>query len=56
MAVRLAKRAILDGDGADMRVGLAGEKTLFALCFATDDHKEGMAAFLEKRPAGFVGR
>lgn len=56
VAVRLAKRAILDGDGADMRVGLAGEKTLFALCFATDDQKEGMAAFLEKRPAGFVGR
>jgi enoyl-CoA hydratase len=56
VAVRLAKRAILDGDGADLRVGLAGERTLFALCFATDDQKEGMAAFLEKRAAAFTGR
>lgn len=56
VAVRLAKRAILDGDGADLRVGLAGERTLFALCFATDDQKEGMAAFLEKRSAAFTGR
>ena len=55
VAVRLAKRAILDGDGADLRVGLAGERTLFALCFATADQKEGMAAFLEKRPAKFTG-
>lgn len=55
VAVRLAKRAILDGDGADLRVGLAGERTLFALCFATTDQKEGMAAFLEKRPPAFRG-
>ncbi|MFN7146298.1 MAG: enoyl-CoA hydratase-related protein [Myxococcota bacterium] len=55
VAVRLAKRAILDGDGAELRVGLAGEATLFGMCFATDDQKEGMAAFLEKRPAAFKG-
>jgi enoyl-CoA hydratase len=28
----------------------------FALCFATADQKEGMGAFLEKRPANFSGR
>jgi enoyl-CoA hydratase len=55
VAVRLAKRAILDGDGADLRVGLAGERTLFALCFTTADQKEGMAAFLGKRAPGFTG-
>lgn len=55
-AVRLAKRAVLDTDGQDLRAGLLTERNLFALCFATADQKEGMAAFLEKRPAAFVGR
>jgi enoyl-CoA hydratase len=55
-AVRLAKRAILDTDGADLRSGLLAERNLFALCFATEDQKEGMNAFLGKRPADFKGR
>ena len=32
------------------------EATLFGLCASTDDMKEGVAAFLEKRPAKFTGR
>lgn len=56
VAVWLAKRAILDGDGLDLRSGLAAERTLFGLCFATADQREGMAAFLEKRPPVFAGR
>ena len=32
------------------------EATLFGLCAATADTKEGMTAFLEKRPARFEGR
>ena len=32
------------------------ENVAFGKCFATDDQKEGMAAFLEKRPAKFVGK
>ena len=32
------------------------EATLFGLCASTDDMKEGVAAFLEKRPATFTGR
>jgi enoyl-CoA hydratase len=55
VAVRLAKRAVLDADGADLRTGLAGERNLFGLCFATGDQKEGMAAFLEKRAALWKG-
>ena len=32
------------------------EANLFGLCVATEDMKEGVAAFLEKRPAKFSGR
>ena len=32
------------------------EATLFGLCAATEDMKEGMTAVLEKRPAKFTGR
>lgn len=56
VAVRLAKRAIVDTDGLDLRSGLAAERNLFALCFATEDQKEGMAAFLGKRKPVFPGR
>jgi enoyl-CoA hydratase len=55
VAVRLAKRAVLDTDGLDLRAGLLHEAQLFGLCFATADQREGMAAFLEKRPAAFTG-
>lgn len=55
-AVGLAKRAVRAAEDADLRVGLQLERELFALCFATADQKEGMRAFLEKRPARFVGR
>lgn len=39
-----------------MAAGLAYETELFATCFASDDKREGVAAFLEKRAAEFVGR
>ena len=58
VAVRLVKRAVIETDGLDLDSGLASERTLFSLCFSTDDQKEGMAAFLAKpkRPAAFSGR
>jgi enoyl-CoA hydratase len=56
VAVRLCKRAIHDYADGDLAAGLAAERTLFGLCFATDDQSEGMAAFVEKRAAAFVGR
>ena len=55
-AVRLVKRAVHDTDRLDIDAGLAAEATLFGLCFASDDQKEGMAAFLGKRAAAFTGR
>jgi enoyl-CoA hydratase len=39
----------------DIESGQAYEAEVFALCFATSDQKEGMSAFLEKRPAQFTG-
>lgn len=55
VAVRLAKRALVENADANLETGLKAERTLFALCFSTDDQKEGMAAFLGKRAADFQG-
>ncbi|MBM4366633.1 MAG: enoyl-CoA hydratase/isomerase family protein [Deltaproteobacteria bacterium] len=55
VAVRLCKRAILDGDGLPLGAALVAERQLFGLCFATADQREGMAAFLEKRKPNFTG-
>lgn len=56
VAVRLVKRVIQENADANVRTGLAAERTAFGLCFATSDQKEGMSAFLNKRPAQFTGR
>jgi enoyl-CoA hydratase len=56
LAARLIKDAILRAYEVPLEDGLAYEKRLFALLFSTDDAKEGMAAFVEKRPADFKGR
>ena len=56
VALRLCKRAIHENADAALSTGLAAERTLFGLCFATADQREGMSAFLEKRPAQFSGR
>ena len=53
IAVRYAKACIDRGMQMDIDDGIALENELFAMCFATDDQKEGMGAFLEKRPAEF---
>jgi enoyl-CoA hydratase/carnithine racemase len=52
----LAKRAIVETDGLSTHQGLDAERSLFALCFSTNDQREGMNAFLEKRPAQFRGQ
>lgn len=52
----LAKAAINGGANMDLSSGLDLEMQCFALCFATEDQKEGMSAFLEKRKPQFKGR
>ncbi|MCK9217125.1 MAG: enoyl-CoA hydratase-related protein [Firmicutes bacterium] len=56
IAVRYAKVAINRGIDTDMDTGNAIETDLFALCFANEDQKEGMTAFLEKRRAEFKNK
>jgi enoyl-CoA hydratase len=55
-AVAYCKAAIDGGLDAGAECGMALERNLFALCFATADQKEGMRAFLEKRNPSYVGR
>jgi enoyl-CoA hydratase len=59
-AAPLALRGILDcvnyGGECAIEEGLAFESTQFGLMFATDDMREGTAAFLERRKPVFVGR
>ena len=54
IAVRYAKIAINRGADTDIYKALELEKDLIALCFATEDQKEGCRAFLEKRPPRFT--
>ncbi|MFF3854008.1 enoyl-CoA hydratase-related protein [Micromonospora sp. NPDC002575] len=55
-ALRAAKLAVDAGLDMDLTSGLAWETQLFAALFATDDRREGMAAFVEKRKPDFTGR
>src|SRR2546425_8915565 len=56
LAVRLAKEAVLKAFDAPLSDGLAAERKSFYFLFATEDQKEGMHAFLEKRKGVFKGR
>ena len=51
--VSLAKSAINNGMNMDMESAYKYEADMFGLCFATEDQKEGMDAFLNKRKAEF---
>jgi enoyl-CoA hydratase len=56
IATLLIKEAVLAAFETPLEAGLLHEKRLFAMLFSTDDQKEGMAAFVEKRPAKFSGK
>ncbi|MCI8849613.1 MAG: enoyl-CoA hydratase/isomerase family protein [Oscillibacter sp.] len=53
VAVKYAKVCIDRGMQLDIDSAIALENEMFALCYASPDQKEGMTAFLEKRPAVF---
>lgn len=50
VAVQLAKKAILKSFETSLEEGLDYERQLFYMLFASADQKEGMRAFMEKRP------
>ena len=55
VAISLAKQSINEGYDLDADGAIGLENKLFGKCFATVDQKEGMDAFLNKRPAAFKG-
>ena len=55
-AIAVAKEIVNLALEGDLHGHLAREIDAFALAFTTEDQKEGMAAFFEKRPPRFTGR
>ncbi|MBV6450242.1 MAG: putative enoyl-CoA hydratase echA8 [Anaerolineales bacterium] len=56
LAVRAAKRAINHSFESFLKDGLAEEKQIFYNLFGTEDQKEGMQAFVEKRKPNWAGK
>ncbi|HEY7035986.1 MAG TPA: enoyl-CoA hydratase-related protein [Thermomicrobiales bacterium] len=56
LAVQIAKDAVLKAFDTTLETGLEYERRSFNLLFTTEDRREGMAAFLEKRAPAFKGR
>lgn len=56
LAVMQIKEAVLAGEDSSLEAGLVLERKAFQLLFSTNDQKEGMRAFLEKRKPEFEGR
>jgi len=55
VAVKLTKSAVNKGLEGDLKSGLALEAEMFGVCFSTSDQNTGMAAFLGKSTAKFIG-
>jgi enoyl-CoA hydratase/carnithine racemase len=54
--MKLAKLAINKSLDVSLTTGLDYERDLFAICFGTEDQKEGSKAFLEKRKPAYKGK
>ena len=56
IALQFSKEAVKFASRSNLDEGLRREIDLFAICFSTEDKKEGVSAFLEKRKPVFKGR
>ncbi len=56
LSLRLIKQLTYEGLERPLSAHLPEHLAAMRTCFASEDHKEGVAAFLERRPAKFVGR
>ena len=56
LTLRVAKEAVRASQKLPIEDGIAYERDLFCLCFSSEDKKEGVAAFLEKRKPDWTGR
>ena len=54
LTTMMVKEAVNTAYETTLSQGIHFERRLFHTCFATNDQKEGMAAFIEKRPAKFT--
>jgi enoyl-CoA hydratase len=54
--LKLAKIAVNKSLETPLSVGMGYERDLFAMCFGTEDQKEGARAFLEKRKPSYTGK
>jgi len=56
LALQAAKQALRQSQEVALQAGLAQERQLFTMLAATDDRREGIDAFLQKRTPDFKGR
>ncbi|MBF8284236.1 MAG: enoyl-CoA hydratase/isomerase family protein [Anaerolineales bacterium] len=56
LAIRLAKESVDNAFETSLADGLADERRVFYMLFSSEDQKEGMAAFIEKRKAEWKGK
>jgi enoyl-CoA hydratase len=56
LALQAAKQALRQSQEVPLQAGLAQERQLFTLLSATEDRREGIDAFLQKRTPDFKGR
>ena len=56
IAAALIKEAVIAGQDASLETGLLLERRAFEVLFSTEDSKEGMKAFIEKRRPSYKGR
>jgi enoyl-CoA hydratase len=56
LSQRLMKRLVYDGLGREVSDHMVEHTAALAECFRSEDHREGVASFLERRPANFTGR